>query len=139
MQPIYLVVGVPGSGKSWVCEQLQEKFEYLHHDGYIYLKKPGAYLKAILDIAPKAIRPLLCEAPFSISETKDPLEKAGYKVIPIFIIEPEHVLKARYFTREKKPIPKGHITRMQTYKERAKLWKSFMGTSKEVFEHLKMI
>ena len=139
MQPIYLVVGVPGSGKSWCCEQLTEKFEYINHDGYIYLKRPGHYLKVVLEKAKTAEKPLLIEAPFSVNETKDPLEKAGYNVIPVFIIEPEPVLRARYLKREKKLIPQGHITRMQTYAKRANEWKAFRGTSAEVYEYLKRV
>lgn len=138
-QNIYLLVGVPGVGKTWVCEQIKHKFEYVHHDGFIYLKQPGAYLKAIMEKAPVATKPILIEAPFSISETKDPLEKAGYKVIPIFIIEDELVLKLRYQNREKKPIPVGHLTRMKTYMDRARDWGSFTGTSAQVLEHLKTV
>ena len=54
MKTVYLVVGVPASGKSWVCEQLKDKFEYVHHDGFIYLKQPGAYLNAIFETAKTA-------------------------------------------------------------------------------------
>lgn len=138
-QSIYLLVGVPGVGKTWVCNQIAHKFEYVHHDGFIYLKQPGAYLNAILEKAPSATKPLLIEAPFSISETKDPLEKAGYKVIPIFIIEHETILMDRYQKREKKPIPPGHLTRMKTYLSRAKDWGSFHGTSRQVMEYLKTV
>jgi adenylate kinase family enzyme len=138
-QPIYLVVGVPGVGKSWVCEQLTEKFEHVPHDEFIYLKQPGAYLSAILAAAKTAKKPLLCEAPFSISETKEPLERKGHTVIPVFIIEPPAVLSLRYLHREKKQIPQGHLTRMQTYAERAEMWGSFAGTSAEVYEHLKSV
>lgn len=138
-QPIYLVIGVPGSGKSWVCEQLTDKFEYVHHDGFIYLKQPGAYLNAIMEAIPTATKPLLIEAPFSISQTMDPLVKAGHKVIPVFIIEEDKVVAERYSQRDKKPIPKGHLTRMQTYKQRAKEWDAFQGTSSEVFKYLQNV
>lgn len=137
MKTAYLVVGVPGSGKSWVCEKLTDKFEYVHHDGFIYLKQPGAYLRAIFEASKTATRPLLIEAPFSISETKDPLEEAGFKVIPVFILEKPSVVSMRYQKREGKEIPKGHLTRMQTYSERAKKWNAFSGTSSEVLAHLK--
>lgn len=138
-QPIYLVCGCPGSGKSWACTQLTDKFEYVHHDGYIYLKQPGAYVKAILERAATATRPLLCEAPFSVSETQAPLEAAGYKVIPIFIVEQPEVVAARYMKRENKPIPKGHLTRMQTYLKRAIEGGHYYGGSSQVLEYLKSV
>lgn len=139
MAKIYLVCGVPGSGKTWVCEQLRDKFEYVHHDGYIHLKAPGSYLRAILDAAEWSSKPLLIEAPFSISNTKDPLEKAGHEVIPVFIEETDQVLSSRYLAREGKPIPKQHITRKRTYLDRAKTWGSFYGTSEEVLSWLKSV
>lgn len=138
-QKIYLVVGVPGSGKSWVCEQLKEKFTYVHHDGYIYLKRPGAYVQAILEIAPTATKPLLTEAPFSVRETLDPLVAAGYEVIPVYIIEDPDVVAERYANRESKAIPQGHLTRMNTYRMRAQESGAFQGTSSQVLEHLKAL
>lgn len=138
-QRMYLVVGCPGSGKSWVCEQLKSKFHYIHHDGFIYLKEPGAYLRAIFDQAPNATRPILLEAPFSISQTMEPLVNAGYSVTPVFIIEEPGIVAERYANREGKPIPQGHLTRMNTYRQRAMEGGHFMGTSAQVFEHLKSI
>ena len=138
--PIYLVVGVPGSGKSWVCEQLKDDYTYVHHDGFIYLKQPGAYVQEVLKVAgnyPK--KPLLIEAPFSVSETVKPLEAHGYRVIPVYIIEDPQVVSARYMKREGRFIPPGHLTRMQTYKLRAEAQKAFHGTSTEVYNHLKSL
>lgn len=137
-QPIYLVVGVPGSGKSWVCEQLTQQFEYVHHDGFIgHIAQPQVYVAAILEKAETASKPLLTEAPFSISSIKDPLEEAGYSVTPVFIIEEPEVLSSRYFGREGREIPKGHLSRMNTYAERAEEWGAFRGTSSQVLEFLK--
>lgn len=140
MKTVYLVVGVPGSGKSWCCEQLQSQFYYVHHDGYIgHINQPEKYVAGIVAAAAKANRPILAEAPFSISAIKDPLEKQGFDVRPVFILEPEGVLRARYLAREKKEIPKGHLTRQKTYAERAALWKSFVGTSTQVHAYLRGI
>lgn len=118
-----------------MTSQLKSKFHVVEHDKYIGQN----YIDVLSDFANKEHKPILAEAPFSISKTKDPLEHLGYKVIPIFIIEPEPVLRDRYFAREKKTIPQGHVTRMKTYAERAKEWNAFRGTSKEVLEHLKAI
>lgn len=134
----YMVIGCPGSGKSWVCSQIAEHFEFVHHD--LYIGMAGAtYVGEILKRAKDAKKPLLVEAPFSISQLKDPLERAGVEVIPVFIQELPHTIRTRYWQRENKDIPQGHLTRQETYASRAKEWGAFMGTSAEVLEHLKGI
>lgn len=137
MNTIYLIVGCPGSGKSWVCEQLTDSFEYIDHDLYIGMNE--AYHEAIVEAAEKGRYSVLTEAPFSISQIKDPLEAAGLTVIPVFIIEEHDVIAERYRNREGKEIPKGHLTRQETYRQRAEEWEAFMGTSEEVLEHLREI
>lgn len=138
MQPIYLLVGVPCSGKSWVCSQLKEQFHFIPHDDFIRPNEKNnvAYVTAILDQTPKAEKPVLIEAPFSVSEIKDPLESLGHIVNQVFIHESEETLKDRYRNRESKDIPKGHITRNRTYLDRAITGKHFYGTSSEVLDHL---
>lgn len=132
----YMVVGCPGSGKSWVCDQLKEKFDYIHHDAFIGMAG-FAYVKEILKKSQGATRPLLIESPFSVSQIKEPLEKRGIDVECIYIQEQEKTIKDRYETREKKPIPQGHLTRQQTYANRAKESGSFFGTSQQCFDYLK--
>lgn len=143
---LWLVVGAPGSGKTYVCEKLKHKFHLIHHDGFIYLKEPGAYVKEILKEAPKALKPVLIEAPFSVSQTREPLEAAGYRVVPVYIVEDEETHSQRYLEREKaagrwseeklKHL-KGHLTRTKTYLERAKTERCFHGTSDEVYAYLR--
>lgn len=130
---IYMVIGCPGSGKSWVCNQLRDRYHYVSHDDYV----DTFYLDAIVRESTTAKKPLLIEAPFSISQLKDPLEGKGYSVTPIFIQEPEDVIRNRYIEREGKPILAGHLTRQKTYAERAELWHSFAGTSEQVLAYLK--
>lgn len=134
-QPIYLLVGCPGSGKTWVVNQVKEKFKCVLNDDYI--GKP--YVTHILKESVGATKPLLIEAPFSISQVKDPLEQSGLKVVPLVILEKNSVVADRYLKREAKHIPVGHLTRMATYEKRAKENKWFSGTSAEVLEHLKGI
>jgi hypothetical protein len=129
---IYMVIGCPGAGKSWVCNQLVDKYEYIAHDDYKHAEK---YLQVIL--TRKGARPLLIETPFSISKLKDPLETAGHHVVPVFIIEDAATVSARYAARENKPIPQSHLTRQTTYAHRAAEWGAFAGTSTEVLEHLR--
>jgi hypothetical protein len=136
MKKIYMVIGCPGSGKSYVCDKVKDKFTYVHHDLYIGMAG-GTYVKEIMKASEKANKPLLIEAPFSISQIKEPLEKSGYQVVPLFIQEKHHVISERYKNRENKDIPKGHLTRQETYRHKAKEWGSFTGTSDEVLNHLK--
>lgn len=138
-QPIFAIIGVPGSGKTWVTDQIAHKFHFVHHDGFIYLKQPGAYLRAIMEQAPTATKPLLIECPFSISETVGPLEAAGYQVKQVFILEPREVIAMRYLKREGKHIPQGHLTRLETYRQRAQALGAFSGGSSDVLEYLKSV
>lgn len=141
MIEIFLVAGVPASGKSFVCEKLTHRFEYVHHDGFIYLKQPGTYLSAVLQAAKTATKPLLIEAPFSVSGIKDPLEKAGFRVTPCFIVEKEPVLRKRYEERNRKEthIIQGHLSRQKTFKKRAIEMGAFYGTSTEVLDYLSRV
>lgn len=136
MKKAYMVIGCPGSGKSWVCDQLKELFDYVHHDLFIGMAG-DTYVTEIVKRSASAKRPLLIEAPFSISQIKDPLEKLGFQIEPVFIQEDLSVITERYLKRENKEIPKGHLTRQQTYNSRAQEWGSFRGTSDQVLEHLK--
>lgn len=134
----YMVIGCPGAGKTWICEQIKDKFTYVHHDLYIGMAG-GTYVNAIKEAAKDATKPLLIEAPFSIAQIMDPLKAEGFEIEPVFIQEDPHVITERYQKRESKEIPKGHLTRQNTYLERAKAWGSFHGTSSQVLEHLKQM
>lgn len=136
MKEAYMVIGCPGSGKSWVCDQLKEQYEYVHHDLFIGMAG-DTYVRAIKEKSKTAKKPLLIEAPFSISAIAGPLEADGFKVTKVFIQEKPDVIAERYRQRDKKPIPKGHLTRQKTYAERAAATKSFQGTSSQVYEFLK--
>ncbi len=118
-----------------MCEKLTDKFEYVPNDKFI----GRDYVAGIIKIAKDATKPLLIEAPFSISATKDPLEKAGIDVIPVFIQELPLTIRTRYWQRDKKDIPQGHLTRQTTYAQRAKEWNAFSGTSDEVLKHLQSV
>lgn len=131
----YMVIGCPGAGKSWICGQVQHHFTFVHHDLFIGMAG-GAYVREIRKAAENAAKPLLIEAPFSISQIKDPLEESGFTVTPVVIIENPETIRARYQAREKKDIPKGHITRQNTYLERAIENGWFHGTSRQCLEQL---
>jgi hypothetical protein len=129
---IYLLVGVPGSGKTWVCNQLKHLYTHIAHDDY----QKGGYIEAILEAIPSS-KPLLIETPFSMSKVFGPLIDKGLAVECVFMLERHSVLKARYMAREGKEIPKGHLTRQDTYKQRAEASEAFYGSSEEVLEYLK--
>lgn len=131
---IFLVVGVPGSGKTWVCARAGDKFEFISHDD----NQPD-YVGAILESAKTSSKPLLIEAPFSISQIMDPLVSAGHEVTPLVIIEPAVVVSDRYQARCGKAIPKGHLTRMQTYLGRAAERGWFYGSSDDILARLRAI
>ncbi len=132
-QTVYLLVGTPGSGKTWVAKQLTEKYEVVQHDDYI----KGGYLEAVEKQARRSPKPVLAETPFSISEIKKPLEDRGIRVVPVFILESEDVTASRYLGRERKAIPQGHLTRINTYRQRAVEMRAAQGTSIEILEHLR--
>jgi hypothetical protein len=132
---VFLVIGCPGSGKTWVCEQLKSLVPFVPHDNF---KNSDDYVSAIC-LAINTKKVVLAETPFSISRIKEPLKSAGIEVVPVFIQEPHHVLQLRYWKREGKDIPAGHLTRQQTYLKRAKEYGAFVGTSEQVLQYLKRI
>jgi len=136
-QPIYLLAGSPASGKSWVCNQLKDKFIYIAHD--LYLNEFTKYLHAIKENARYGKKPVLTEAPFSVSKTQEPLEVAKLKVVNVYIVEDPKVLSERYEKDRKEQIPKGHLTRQNTYLERAKLQRAFVGNSNQVLQYLRNV
>lgn len=133
MQKIYLIVGAPGSGKTWVAKQLTDKFNFVPHDDY----QDGDYVKALINAGRVSTLPVIAETPFSVSQIIDPVKKAGIVITPVFLLESPHTTKTRYEKREGKAIPQGHLTRIETYRKRAKEMGSFSGTSKEVLEYLR--
>lgn len=137
MKTIYMVVGCPGSGKSWVCEQLRDYFYYVAHDAFI--KTPNTYLSAIVQVSKIATKPLLIETPFSMSQLLEPLEAHDFRIECVFIQEAEGVIEKRYQNREGKPIPPGHLIRQRTYLQRAIDRQAFRGTSTDVLNYLKAV
>lgn len=137
---IYLLVGVPCSGKSWVADQVREKVLYLEHDAYIGSKfHVEDYLEDILELAPISAKPLLIETPFSVSSYIGPLIQAELPYKLLYICEDRYTLADRYMEREDKDIPKGHLSRNRTYIERALATGDFVGTSEEVLKELKRL
>lgn len=131
-QPVYMVCGVPGSGKTWVCEQLKSKFTYLPNDRFI----GKDYAVHIREEAKVSQRPILIDCPFGERVLKERLLNYGIKVIPYFIVEGAHVIRYRYEKREGKLIPSQHLTRSVTIKDRALEWGAIHGTSDFILKTL---
>lgn len=151
---VYLICGVSGAGKSWVCRQLKHAFHYLPHDKCWKhpTKKPkegndprweegaeSTHIEEILKAVKIATNPILTECPFGERLVREQLEKEGLTVIPYFVIEPPHVVQRRYFQRESKPLPKAAHTRASTIKDRAEEWKAPSGNSLEILQLLQAL
>lgn len=128
MQPIILICGVPGSGKTWACKQVEDKYWYVPHDDF-----PVAdYHKALLKAARMGDKPILGECPFRVSVLIEELRDAGGIVHPYYIVEDEATTIKRYEARTDKTIPKMHLTNLRKYAERGP---SF--TSEDMLKYLK--
>lgn len=134
---VILLVGVPATGKSWASDQLGEHFEHVPHDSYIGAPA-DAYVNAIAERAKTAKKPVLCEAPFSVSQTRAPLEAKGFRVTPVFLEEKEDVLRSRWKERgmSEASTIQGHLSRQRTYRARAIELNAYIGTSTEVLTYL---
>jgi hypothetical protein len=153
MQPVVLVVGVAGSGKSWVCRQLTDIYDYVPHDrcwehpdaapgpGLDVAWGPkgsrSTHLETLLKAARSGRRPVLTEAPFGERKLKEDLEAAGVEVRPVFVVEDARTVHKRFMAREGSPPSAGVMTRLAGMKARAVTWNAFWGTSAEVLVHLK--
>lgn len=131
-QPVILVCGVSGSGKSWVCRQVADRFHYVAHDEH-FKNHP----EVIIDTCKKADKPVITESPFGERVLREQLERAGVRVIPYFVVEHPRVVQQRYLQREGKVLPKAALTRATTIIDRANEWNAPKGTSSEILNLLR--
>lgn len=128
---IYLLCGVPGSGKTWVAKQLSG-FQWVPHDDH----KIEDYPKVLIKAEKSASKPILAEAPFRITDLIAQLKKANISVKTFYVTAPDKVIRDRYQARDKRPYPKQHASRLRTYDSRK--W-DFRGTSAQVLEELERV
>ena len=131
---LYMVCGVPASGKTWVCEQLGESVEYVSHDNYIKLDANyvGALCSAI------EFGDVVTECPFGETRMRNRLIGVGLDVVPVFVVENLYVLRKRTRARTGNTLlPKNVKSRAMSIRDRAIEWGCFHGTSAQVLEHLK--
>jgi hypothetical protein len=135
MQKVYIVCGVPGSGKTWVCDKVKDKFTYVPNDDYI----GRSYVSALVKASKSSNKPVLGDCPFGERPLKEELEQLGIKVVPLFLTEKGSVIKQRYEARDGKPIPQAHLTRAMGLEARAIEWGAKYGTATALVDLLKAI
>jgi hypothetical protein len=134
MSKVILLVGVPGVGKSTITRQLGDRYIIAEHDNFI--GREADYAPAVARLAHGNDRPVVANTPFGMTDLVAALEVLGCQVEPVFVIERDEVVSARYQMREGRPIPKGHLSRQRTYAARARETGAFAGTADEVLQHL---
>lgn len=127
-----MVCGVPGSGKTWVCNQLKHKYEYIAHD------ETETLVSDVLKAARKnPQKKILIDCPFGERLLLESLLKNGLNVRPVFIIEDPKVVYQRYSQREKKPPSQNILTRAESILNRANEWNAERGNSSQILEYLR--
>jgi gluconate kinase len=153
MQPVILVCGVAGAGKSWICRQLKDDYHYVAHDRCwshptaspaegddVPWGPPGSkstHLPSLIGAARSAHKTVLTEVPFGERQLKEDLEREGIVVQPVFVVEDPVVIRKRFMAREGSLPSKGVMTRLAGLQSRAQQWRVFWGTSDEVLAYLK--
>ena len=141
---VFIVCGVPASGKSWVCNQLKGDYKYIPHDGWgqRFEKSGDEYLEeyadAILGACKSSHKPILGDCPFAERKLRDLLRARRVEADFLFLKIDDSTLTDRYRERNK-PIPKGHFSRLNSIPGRAAEWRAFYGSSTEALEHLKSL
>ncbi len=82
MQTVYLLCGVSGVGKTWICEQVKDYFEWIPQDDHF-----DDQVDVTLRAAKSGVKPVLTECPFGERITREQLERKGAKVIPVFVVQ----------------------------------------------------
>lgn len=131
MQPVFLVCGVPGSGKTWVCDQLAGRYVYVPHDKFMRAPKED-FVQALHHAATVSTTPVITDCPFGETKLRELMVEAGLTVKPFFIVETAEVAQDRYMRREGKALGAAAVSRCATIKDRALEWDSPYGTSAEV-------
>lgn len=129
---IYLLVGAPSAGKSWIASQLLDKYHYVSYDG----QRKKDHLELLREPSDK---PKLYDPTFKIS-TIIRRHSDEFNFILVGIYETEEILRERMTSRG------GEFTttimkRNEVSKKRYMKYGTggFLGTSQECLEFLKNI
>jgi len=127
---VYLVTGVSGVGKSWVCEQLKDRFTYISYDDI-----PNKEQILPLFLNANKNKDLLFDPTFKVS-TFIKKYSNQLNLIPVFIKETIETITKRRSMRTLNPIPvcQSRIIRINRL---ANSYGQFSGTSEEVLDFLK--
>lgn len=131
MFDIILICGVPGSGKTWVCEQLADSYRYVPQSDHF-----KNHFETLVKTARTPGETIITEVPFGERDLRDKLLAADLTVRVVFVVESIEVLVDRYYHREKRPLSQSSITRADHINQRALEWNCFAGTSQQVLDHL---
>lgn len=124
---IYMVCGASGAGKSWVCNQLTDKFKYVSYDG----NRKSKHLELLNEPSDK---PILYDPPIKIS-TFIKRHSDVFDIKPIFIIETEDTIRSRIAERGGE-FTEALAKRIREMSKRNAKYGVFSGTSAEVLEYL---
>lgn len=133
-KPIVLLCGVPGSGKTWVIDQLdQDNYFHIPHDKFSHEKIVRYALQIQCDLN---IKRIIIDCPFAERSLRQKLEDQHLTVIPVFIVETPETIRIRYMNREGHLPSQNILTRAETIMDKVLEWKAYYGTSKEVLDYL---
>ncbi len=127
---VYLLVGAPASGKSWVAKQLEDKYDYVSYDGNS--KKTHLDLLKVPSIKPKLYDPT-----FKIS-TIIRRHSDEFNFVLVSIYEEEQTLRDRIAMRGGE-WTETILKRNEVAKKRYEKYgaNGFIGTSEEVLNFLR--
>ena len=135
---IYIVCGVPGSGKTWVLSHLEKvskdtssRVSFVHHDDFI--GRPDAFRSEILRWHLGGDH-VVADCPLQVRGLL-----ATISAIPVFVIPDPVITAAQYEYRERRAIPKQHLGRIPHMRKLASDYGAFVGDSTNVLKHLKEV
>lgn len=129
---IYILVGVPASGKTWVCNRIKGMTVVRNDD---YMGDRSGYVQAIKE-ASKGDKPVLCEAPFAASQLIEMLHSINKPIKQVLVTGPIEEIENRYKERKNgQPFRAAFKTNHRRYEEDPDRFE-FSGTSEEVLKWL---
>lgn len=128
-QTIYIVSGIAGSGKSWACERLKDKFHYISYDK----NKKKDHLDLIRSAKKMALYDLNINTSTFIRRNCQEFNIRFVTILGDFL-----QVKQQLKDRGGK-ITKGTYKRWKVMEKRAKTYGEFSGSSTDVLKYLKTI
>lgn len=125
---LYMLAACSGSGKSWVCKQLTDLYDYVSYDD----NRKKTHLDLLLQPSTK---PKLYDPPIKIS-TFFKRHSHQFDIHAVFILETDEVVRSRIESRGGQWTE--HIAkRNAAMQKRFAKYGSFAGTSQEVLDYLR--